>query len=263
MIMDQLYPKKLYSYQQEPPPETWENIHEALDSGIANEFSHKLNVYALLPPEAVWDKVAAQLKPVNVSTPIIPIRRRYQKKTWLASAAAVFIMAILTNVVLDKRNDPEQFHSQVLKKTTSPEVRQNTNSLAGKDKSAGASTENLPLYKKNKEELKPSARLFHFKAMPLQAASNLSLAGFGFPNLAIRTSQMTSEVPDEKYMIYIDSEGNAFKLPKKLYNNLVCPTNEPGCKEHLKQLQEKLAISATNSDFTGLLDMISNMKENQ
>jgi hypothetical protein len=262
--MDLLYPQKLYSYQQEPPPDTWENIHEALDSGIANEFSHKLNEYALLPPEAVWDKVAAQLEPVKASTPIIPIRRRYQKKTWLASAAAaVFIMAVLTNLVLDKRNDPEQFHSQVLKRTTSPEIRQNTSSPAGKDISAEASTENLPLFKKNKEGLKPAARLFHFKAMPLQAASNLSLAGFGFPDLAIRTSQMTPDVPDEKYMIYIDSEGNAFKLPKKLYNNLVCPTNEPGCKEHLKQLQEKLAISATNSDFTGLLDMISNVKENQ
>jgi hypothetical protein len=83
------------------------------------------------------------------------------------------------------------------------------------------------------------------------------------PQYAERTNAIDYSSTDDKYMIYSDGDGNAMRLPKKLYDAFACNTDRITCKQKLKKLQEQVAASAMKTDFTGILDMLNNLQENQ
>jgi hypothetical protein len=64
-------------------------------------------------------------------------------------------------------------------------------------------------------------------------------------------------------MIYSDGDGNAVRLPKKIFSAFACPTEDIKCKQRLQQLREKFAESAMTADFTGLLQILKSLQENQ
>ncbi|MGZ5286763.1 MAG: hypothetical protein ACXWB9_06245, partial [Flavisolibacter sp.] len=68
---------------------------------------------------------------------------------------------------------------------------------------------------------------------------------------------------DEKYMTYTDDEGYVSRLPKKLYDIFECATRELICRQKISDLQSRVASSAVSSDFTGVLEMLRNLQENQ
>jgi hypothetical protein len=83
------------------------------------------------------------------------------------------------------------------------------------------------------------------------------------PKIAKRNTVIAFNEDDEKYMAYSREDGNAVKLPKKMFDALTCPTKDVGCLQRIKQLQEKIAASALFADFTGVLDILNNLGENQ
>lgn len=261
--MNNAFRNKLISYKQEPPSATWEKIADALDSGVANAFSEKLYQYATKPPEDIWQKIELQLPLQEAPAPVIPFYKRYQKPMqFVGAAAAVFIMLFFGNLLTGNKSAPEQLPTSEKKMITPSMTIQDMSPASPKNFAKPVNTD-IALFKKIKTGSSFSGKIFHLKSAPVVTANTFTRTVYGFPENATRNTNTASDGRDEKYMIYIDEEGNAYKLPKKLYNSLVCPTNDPNCKDHLNELRQKLSEAAASSDFTGLLDMLNNVKENQ
>ncbi|HEU0064992.1 MAG TPA: hypothetical protein VFQ58_08170, partial [Flavisolibacter sp.] len=56
-------------------------------------------------------------------------------------------------------------------------------------------------------------------------------------------------------------DGNAMKLPKKIYGSFACPPDDTPCREKLRQLKQKVASGSFNSDFAGMLDILGNIDD--
>jgi hypothetical protein len=93
--------------------------------------------------------------------------------------------------------------------------------------------------------------------------STFSMLGDLLPKTVERNDGLSSSAVAEKYMIYSDGDGNAIRLPKKIFNAIACPTDNIDCKQHLKRLQEKFASSAFTTDFSGLIEILKKLQENQ
>jgi hypothetical protein len=63
--------------------------------------------------------------------------------------------------------------------------------------------------------------------------------------------------------MYSDGDGNVVRLPKKIFNAFACPTEDVMCKQKLQRLKEKFAASAMTADFTGVLQILKSLQENQ
>ncbi|MFL5810973.1 MAG: hypothetical protein ACJ749_15740 [Flavisolibacter sp.] len=81
--------------------------------------------------------------------------------------------------------------------------------------------------------------------------------------MASRTTAIDYTTPVDKYMIYSDGDGKAVRLSKKLYDDYACATDKIICKQKIKKLQEQVASAAMKSDFTGILDILNKLEENQ
>ena len=64
-------------------------------------------------------------------------------------------------------------------------------------------------------------------------------------------------------MVYSDDDGNAMRLSKKLVELISCVKEEVVCAEQVQQMQYKIANYITTNDFSGLMEMLRNMKENK
>jgi hypothetical protein len=83
------------------------------------------------------------------------------------------------------------------------------------------------------------------------------------PKQAERNEMISSSVSPDKYMIYSDGDGNVVRLPKKVFSAFACADQDIICKQRLQQLREKFASSAMTADFTGLLEILKSLQENQ
>ena len=83
------------------------------------------------------------------------------------------------------------------------------------------------------------------------------------PMQAERNEMVGASTTADKYMIYSDGNGNAIRLPKKIFSAFACPTDNFDCKQRLQELREKFAASATTADFNGLLEILKSLQENQ
>jgi hypothetical protein len=64
----------------------------------------------------------------------------------------------------------------------------------------------------------------------------------------------------DSYMVYSDGDGNAMKLPKKLFSLVHCQDGDYTCKERIKQLQQKMASGATTTDFAGIIEILRQLQ---
>lgn len=62
------------------------------------------------------------------------------------------------------------------------------------------------------------------------------------------------------FMIYSDEDGNAMKLPKKLFSLVNCPNGDDSCKERILNMQQKLSSASIASGFTGILEMLRQLQ---
>jgi hypothetical protein len=64
-------------------------------------------------------------------------------------------------------------------------------------------------------------------------------------------------------MVYSDGDGTAMKLPKKLFDFITCVREDILCKQEMQQLQQRFASTVLTTDFTGVLEVLKTLKENQ
>jgi len=250
---------KLFNYEVQPPGEVWSKIAASLEETISSEVSEKLYHFEEAPSPAIWPKIASQLDiPSREKARVLPFYTRYRRPLKYASVAAIFIfLAILTSLLISKKTESELPGDNLVSNQNTRE--EDTVKAPSDSKETGPVS---PIIEKTHPEVSV-ARSKVARAKKYSSGNSISLAENLFPTQVERTSMIGSSFNADKYMIYSDGDGNAVRLPKKIFSAFACPADNTDCKQRLQKLREKFAESAVTADFTGLLQILKSLQENQ
>lgn len=241
---------KLLNYEVQPPEGVWNNIATSLNDAFSPDITERLYNFEAIPAHTVWNRIDRELTTAPVEKgKVIPFYTRYRRPLKYTGAVAIFaFLAVLTSLLISKKTESEL-------------PAQNVASTVKKDTSKSTSpTENSETEERNRE--KAIAKVNMPKEIAHNKVSALLEEGF-MPNHAPKTETVSSSLVPDKYMIYSDGDGNAIRLPKKIFSAFACPTDDLICKERLQQLREKFAASAMTADFNGVLQILKSLQENQ
>jgi len=263
MTMSTELQKKLSEYAPEPPAGSWEAIAKALDEAPATGFAQLLHQFEATPPADSWQKINALLDGTSQAK-VVPISNSRRRIWQYATAAAILVFAITGFLLLGSRSTTPAINDTRAAATQPADTdakqippQNNTASAIQRVENAGdGQVAALTAYHRESRNITNRIR-------PDLQLGNVLLAANFIPKKAERKETVLKEANLDKYMVYSDNEGNAMKLPKKLFDFITCVKEDLLCKEQMQQLQEKLASTSMNTDFTGVLEILSNLKENQ
>lgn len=254
---------KLLQYAAEPPEKVWEAITTVLDESANPAFAEKLYAFEETPSSQVWNKIKSQL-----DTPlgkVVPFFKRHKKLATYSAAAAILIFAALTTTLLiSKRTEPASVAG-------TPATSQNGEGKTGSNSYARGNTSGnstLAAVSNLDKSVDQNNRAGEKKSLPnrLGARTRLGsvfIAKTFIPEVAEEKQTVSSDIPIEKYMVYSDGNGTAMKLPKKLFDFISCVREDVLCKQEMQQLQQRFASTVLTTDFTGVLEVLKTLKENQ
>lgn len=254
--------EKLAHYAPEPPAPVWDRIAAALDEETA-ALGSRLKAFEAPPPAGAWKKIEAGLG--KAAARVVPF---YRKAVWPAAAALLLLVAALAYLQTAPPLPAGTGSGSAARRTATPGGSRATatqtavpsSEPARERQAAGETTEphsrTTLLAVAEKKETAPLLR-------PELQLGGLALARYAAPSSAATKTILTSRVSPEKYMVYSDDEGTAMRLPKKLFDLVACVKANPLCKQRMQQLQQQLASTSLSTDFTGVLDILQNLKENQ
>ena len=253
---------KLSNFEVPPPANAWNEIEAALDSGVNHSFAEKLYSFEQPPNETIWQKIYAQLGGKNLSPArVVPFYKRYGRALKYSTAVAVFVvLAIVTSLFISKRTVSDVANINNLPEQTNSSI--NSQPVQNPQESKQISIDRLNTHKRG-GHIRLSASKNAVWLGPEPTLRSIASAQRVVPQYAERTSAIDYASHVDKYMIYSDGDGNVVRLPKKLFDAFACPTDKVTCKQKIKKLQEQVAASAMSTDFTGILDMLNKLQENQ
>ena len=255
---------KLLQYAAEPPEKVWDAIAGTLDERAAPRFTEKLLLFEETPPPQVWNNINNQLGAPQPAR-VVPFFRRPKKLATYSAAAALLLFAAMTTTwLIGKRAAPTLG-------ANSPATRQNpkikTDLGSSSSRQAAAGSPFIVVADQDKvSDLKNAPRERKTVPRRLRSRTDLSSALFArtfLPRKAETRQTVHSAIPLEKYMVYSDGDGNAMKLPKKLFDFIACVKEDSRCKQEMQQLQQQFASAMLTTDFTGVLEVLKTLKENQ
>jgi len=255
---------KLLQYAPEPPEKVWEAITNMLDESANPGFAEKLYAFEVMPPSQVWGKINNQLDAPQPAK-IVPFFQRYkQLATYSAAAAILIFAAVTTTLLISKKTEPASISNtpvsiQNQEGKTDSNIYNQTN--ASKNNTLAAVTNLDKIVDQNNSSTGK-------KSLPNRLHSQNKLvavliAKTFIPKVAEAKQTVSSDIPIEKYMVYSDGDGTAMKLPKKLFDFITCVREDILCKQEMQQLQQRFASTVLTTDFTGVLEVLKTLKENQ
>jgi hypothetical protein len=254
---------KLWHYAPEPPQKVWETIASLLDEKTEAGFPKKLYDFEASPSPQTWDKIKARLEAPSPAK-VVPFFQKHKKLIQYAAAAAIVILLAVTTTLLTE-NKPGSARTATTPATVQNRQR-NIDSKASPDQRTTPKSNSLLAsarpdtdYQKNAEEKKSP----YSKLQPQTKLGAIISRLTFMPKVAEAKQTVSSDIPFEKYMVYSDGDGNAMKLPKKLFDFITCVKEDMLCKQEMEQLQQKVASAVLTTDFTGVLEVLKNLKENQ
>ena len=260
--MDENFQNKLLKYAPEPPERVWEAVVAVLDEGGA-DFSKRLYVYEETPPAITWnnieDTLQGKLNPTSV-----PFLRKY-KKLISYSAAAIVLLAVAIFALQGTGNNRVDPVRSIVSETTK-EVNNNNNEVVQNDVTPGEGytyTTAKSVNTHNKTNFAVGRSVIPNRFRPRLNLGAIAISESFLPRVASTKRTVSNSAPIEKYMVYSDEEGNAIKLSKKLFDMINCVREDIICKQRIQQLQQQFASTAVTTDFTGALEILKNLKENQ
>lgn len=241
--------QKMYNYDVQPPVESWNRIVAALAE--EGSLAERLKNFEAFPPATAWNKIEAELG--TEETKVISLKRKNALR--YIAAAVVFALIVFSGTFLlenNKNNDTVSQSNATNKNTavTSSE-RLNTpySTTANQNDLIHHSADRQIAYTKPKRIAvsKFIARLQQITA----------------PEKVEPQRKISFDNTVDRYMVYSDGDGNAMRLPKKLYDAISCVQFDISCKDKMQSMQQKIANASFTSDFTAVLEMLNNLKENQ
>ena len=249
---------KLFNFEVPPPEGVWNKITASLNENPALTLSEKLSRYEEEPSVAVWQNISLQLdNSFKQKAKVVPFYVRYSRPLKYSAAVAIFaFMALLASLFISKKTESElpaqdiaNYNATKKDTSKSPMQSKGVNTIA---QLSGANKTQHSVAR---------TKLSRIKQEEYQNSSS-SFESF-LPQQAERIEMVSSYIPSDKYMMYSDGDGNVVRLPKKIFNAFACPTDDVICKQKLQLLKEKFAKSAMTADFTGLLQILKSLQENQ
>lgn len=248
---------KLLHYEAQPPSGVWDKIAPLFDDQLSPILSDKLYQYEEDPSLKVWQNINRQLNTPSKEGKVVPFYIRYKKPLKYSGAAAIFLfIAVLTSLLISKKTESELpsnsiVQNKIIKKDSSnPFVNsEEKNSLFSKKENSKPDQTVAKSTSQRQQTERQHSYSFTNNLLPQQAEKNDNV--------------VNTTIDKDKYMIYSDGEGNAIRLPKKIFSAFTCPTEDIICKQRLQLLREKFAASAMTADFNGFLQILKSLQENQ
>jgi hypothetical protein len=240
---------KMYNYEVQPPVESWNRIVAALGEEVT--LAERLKKFEAVPPATVWNKIETEL---GTETKVISFRRKNFIR--YAAAAILFALIVLSGTFLLKNNGNND---------TAPQSNP-TNINTTLTDSDGSSTQSSTVT--NERDLAHNTAdrqiAYNHKPKRLSVSKFVSrLQQINAPEKIEPERKISFDNTVDRYMIYSDGDGNAMRLPKKLYDAISCVQFDISCKDRMQGLQQKIANASVTSDFTAVLEMLNNLRENQ
>jgi hypothetical protein len=254
---------KLSNFKVEPPAKAWDEIEAALDSGLNSSLTDKLFNFEQMPPESIWQKISSRLGADGKdAAKIIPFFKKYSKGLKYSAAVAAFLLlAFFTSLFVSKPSVSEGTVN-----TTQP-ATENKNAVSTLPVENDQPAKQISIAHLNTQKRTAHVKLSSLKTSiwlgPEPSLRSTASVERVVPQYAERTNTIDYSANDDKYMVYSDGDGNAVRLPKKLFDSFACTADRITCKQKLKKLQEQIAATALKTDFTGILEMLNKLEENQ
>ena len=222
---------KLTNYEVAPPAYVWDDIEASLNDQ-ATPHAALLYNFEQAPPSDVWNKIDQSLGASNVK--VVPLTKKIHFSRYAAAAAMLLIIASAITFFITRQNrgsDLANVPSQVNSANTDSQIAEKSDSPTNKiDETVNTN---------NNEKDNSTA-----------------------------TSE-TKKVTSGRYMTISDEEGKKVRLSKKVASVFNCADDIASvkalrCKEDIESLQNKISASliSPSGDFSGLIDMIKSLEEN-
>jgi hypothetical protein len=264
--MTESFKNKLQDFAPEPPKGAWEGVVSRLNDSPL--FADKLTAFEATPPASVWQAITQQLDQKE-NEPLIRIIRpnRY------VAAALLLIMAGMAYFTLFREQPAPSIATA---QGVSPLPMQDLNQTTVQPiKPAGAEVPVQPISVGKNDVVaqrlpKGQSALAHLSAEPdhhipepvLKFADESDEKSF-IPTYAFANRRVILNPAAERYMVYSDGQGNAMRLPRRMFDYVACMTNELDCKKRIAQLRNRAAAITMNTDFSGVLEMLAKLEENK
>ena len=281
-VLDQTFPENKFrdevlTADVQPPEHTWSNIATQLDEGPQKNLSGKIYEYEVAPPSNTWEKIIAVLDAGHATTPVIPLRKTYNRILRMAAAAAIIGVIAWAGFSLFKKTgnstDKEIADKDAkIAAPAAPAIKPNQDSPAEVIKETIPPTEenkliasvNSPTKTNSKKSIKTTTKnhseLFNTLASVENHSTSNDIAiadinSLHQKNKAATTSADTAS--EARYLVYITDQGAMVKLSKKLADMKCIYTKEgdinqdalakldaAACNDRVKYWQEKVANSS-------------------
>ncbi len=263
--MSDSFSKKLYNYAPPPPDNSWEAIESSLNETPL--FAQKLHSYQLQPPAGAWNKIDTWLQNDEQEKKAVPVIRSTPWMRYAAAAAVLILIAGGSYFLTVKQNMAPPVATTANTITSLPK-----NDLATKSEDRnGDALKNSISYGEPATRISTAATIKSSSGIPKTKFSRTAITASEkpvhftnafVPAYAEREKRFALNENTEKYMVYSDGDGNAMRLSRRLFDMVACIKPEIKCKERFEQLQQKMAATTLSTDFTGLVAMLSTLKEN-
>lgn len=252
---------KLSKYEAAPPVHVWDNIAAALDEKEGS-LEDRLYHYQQQPPAQVWDKLEEALDNVSPAK-TLPLKSFNKIFRYATAAAVIIFIAIGSTYYFGATHKAAGIAIQPLQKKVAPAPAQNT-IVAITDttdiKQVAQFKKQVPVQNVKQSRYFPINIAKAVKLPVKRALTKPSLPAF------VAVSNHSFQAPKtERYMIATVNDGTAIRLPKKVYTSFACAGMfvEINCKEKLQAVQQKIMNTSLATDFTGLIDLLHNLQDNQ
>jgi hypothetical protein len=248
---------KLSHFETPPPESVWNKIVDALDENVPQAFPQRLFQYEEQPPAGSWKKIESKLEEPSLKA--VPIRRFKKPLRYAAAAASIAAIYILVANITNKQAGAGSLVGGTTPATTTTQsaiIPLNKPTPVQKEGQVAFIEKTAPL----EEAAPPSRRRREVALLRPQAISqSISLLQQFVPRKAAKEELLDWPELDH-FMIYSDGNGNAMRVPKKLFHLVNCDDHDETCRERIRQLQKKMAASATTTDFGGVLEILRQLQ---
>ncbi|MCZ2459632.1 MAG: hypothetical protein LC128_08385 [Chitinophagales bacterium] len=285
-MSDQLR-NKMYDHEVTPPQGVWEKIAAELNEQKENSsLTSKLYNLEVTPPPSAWEQIKIELekdeKPIISGSQNVIHILRY--------AAAILILALMAfGAVRFLRNSYQKKEI-----ATNKNLPYQKDSIRPSEKDTGSTSFDLNEFNETNDdqaleeskhtiaknnlspELKRKLANENFRFIPAHYINDQENTGISYLTLSysdiLRSMFGIGPSPEDisdRYIMLKDSDGNFFRVSKKLSDLICCISGEEqdaDCKDKLQRWREKIAsspLAPTPGNFMDILSLISSLQNDQ
>lgn len=254
---------KLFHFEADPPREVWNKIADALDADTEETFPQRLFSYEEQPPAQIWQSIETSLEEPEPAIKVVPITKFKKPLRYVAAAASIIGIIFLATTIVNKKTGAGAVIGGTETTTVTATPNQSSVLPVDKPKLIKDSTADKQLSNQSADESiaknnQPKKRALTF-IRPQGIFHSFSFSRQSLPSKADK-EQLLDYSELDSYMVYSDGDGNAMKLPKKLFSLVHCQDGDYSCKERIKKLQQKMASGATTTDFGGIIEILRQLQ---